>query len=136
MSNFVQYQEPTIYITYNNTFVVSPIYTFSWAGNKTFYTPIQGTNREKYFNNIIFKRKKPTLARNKHLSVHFFSHTQLGHPQLYSQQYRSREYKIHFKLYLLKKIIMEMVTLIWDPFRRNDRHGSNTNTGAALSLSF
>ena len=39
------------------------------------YTPDQGTNREKYFNHIICQRKKmPTLARNKHLSVHLFPH--------------------------------------------------------------
>ena len=51
---------------------VSPIYTFSLAGNKIVYTPIHITNREKYFNHIIYKEKMPTLAGNKHLSVHFF----------------------------------------------------------------
>ena len=135
MSNFVQYQEPTIYITYNNnTFVVSPIYTFSWAGNIIFYTPIQGTNREKYFNNIIFKKSLLWLEINTSPSISFLI-LNLG-THNYSQQYRSREIKIHFELYLFKKVIMEMVTLIWDPFSRNDQYGSNTNTSAVLSLSF
>ena len=62
------------YISYNNnsTFV-SPIYTFSSAAIIIAYTPIQGTNRDKYFNRIIYK-KMSTLAENKHLSVHFFFH--------------------------------------------------------------
>ena len=38
------------------------------------YTPIQGTNREKYFNYLIYRGKMPTLAGNKHLSIHFFLH--------------------------------------------------------------
>ena len=39
------------------------------------YTPDQGTDREKYFNHIIYQRKgMPTLAGNKHPSVHFFPH--------------------------------------------------------------
>ena len=56
----------------NNSTFVSPIYTFSSARNIIVYTPIQGTNREKYFNHNIYKGKMPTLAGNKHLSVHFF----------------------------------------------------------------
>ena len=40
----------------NSTFV-SPIYTFSLAGNIIAYTPNQGTNREKYFNNLIYEGK-------------------------------------------------------------------------------
>ena len=45
------------------------------AGIIIVYTPNQGTNREKYFNHIIYQRERmPTLAGNKHLSVHFFSH--------------------------------------------------------------
>ena len=32
---------------------VSPIYTFSLAGKLIMYTPIQGTNRKKYFNHFI-----------------------------------------------------------------------------------
>ena len=39
-----------------------------------FYTPTQGTNREKYFNHINYKGPMRTLAGNKHLSVHFFLH--------------------------------------------------------------
>ena len=47
----------------------------SLAGNIIVYTPDQGTNKEKYFNHIIYQRKgMPTLAGNKHLSVHFFPH--------------------------------------------------------------
>ena len=47
----------------------------SLAGNTIVYTPDQGTNREKYFNYIIYQREKmPTLAGIKHLSVHFFPH--------------------------------------------------------------
>ena len=45
------------------------------AGNIIVYTPNQGTNREKYFNHIIYQRNgMPTLAGNKHPSVHFFPH--------------------------------------------------------------
>ena len=40
----------------NGTFV-SPIFTFSLAGNIVVYTPIQGTNRKKYFNHIIYEGK-------------------------------------------------------------------------------
>ena len=43
-----QYQQATIYEKNNSTFV-SPDYTFSLARNIIVYTPIQGTNREKYF---------------------------------------------------------------------------------------
>ena len=47
----------------------------SLAGNIFVYTPNQGTNRKKYFNHIIYQRKgMPTLAGNKHPSVHFFPH--------------------------------------------------------------
>ena len=55
----------------SSTFVFL-IYPFSLAGNINVYTPIQGTNREKYFNHIIYEGKIPPLAGNKHLSVHFF----------------------------------------------------------------
>ena len=41
---------------HNCTFV-SPIYTFPWRENAVVYTPDQGTNREKYFNHIIYQRK-------------------------------------------------------------------------------
>ena len=57
-----------------NSTIVSPIYTFSLAGNIIVYTPIQGTNREKYFNSIICKAKMPTLAGNKHNSIYFPRH--------------------------------------------------------------
>ena len=65
--------KPTKLHSSNITFI-SPIYTFSLAENIIVYTPIQGTNREKYFNHIIYKAKMPTLAGNKHVSVHFFLH--------------------------------------------------------------
>ena len=38
----------------NNSTFVSPIYTFSLAGNIIVYTPLQGTNGAKYFNHIIY----------------------------------------------------------------------------------
>ena len=53
---------------------VSPIHTFSLAGNIIVYTPIQGASREKYFYRIIYKGKMPTLAGNYHLFLHFFLH--------------------------------------------------------------
>ena len=60
---------------YNNkSNFVSPIYTFSLAGNIIVYTPNQGENREKYFNHINYQGKTPTLTGNKHPSVHFFFH--------------------------------------------------------------
>ena len=58
----------------NNSTFVSLIHTFSLAGNLIVHKPIQCTNREKYFNQNIYKGKMPTLAGNKHLSVHFFFH--------------------------------------------------------------
>ena len=45
----------------NNITFVSPIHTFSSAGNIIAYTPIQGSNKEKYFNHIIYKGKMQTL---------------------------------------------------------------------------
>ena len=56
----------------NNSTFVSPIYTFSLAGNITVYTPYKGTIGEKYFNHIIYKGKMPTPAGNEHLSIRFF----------------------------------------------------------------
>ena len=59
----------------NNCTFISPIYTFPWRGNIIVYAPDQGTIREKYHNHIIHQREKmPTLAGNKHPSVHFFPH--------------------------------------------------------------
>ena len=64
----------------NNSTSVSPIYTFSMAGNKAVYTPIQGTFMKKYFNHTIYKGKMPTLARKKHLSFYLLLHrTRLFH---------------------------------------------------------
>ena len=58
----------------NNGTFVYPIYTFSLAGNIIVYTPIQGTNRERYLNQIIYKGTMLTLAENKHFFVHLFFH--------------------------------------------------------------
>ena len=45
------------------------------AGNIIVYTPDQSTNREKYFIHIIYQRERmPTMAGNKHPSVHFLPH--------------------------------------------------------------
>ena len=63
----------TMYFNPISTFV-SPIYAFSLARNIIGYTPIQGTNREKYFNHIIYKGKRPTLAGNRQISIYFFLH--------------------------------------------------------------
>ena len=43
---------------------VSPIYTFSFAGNIIVYTPSHDTHREKYFNQINYKGKMLSLAGN------------------------------------------------------------------------
>ena len=48
----------------NHSTFVSPINTFSLAGNIIVYTPDQGTNREKYFNHNI-KKKKNADSRGK-----------------------------------------------------------------------
>ena len=55
----------------NNSTFVSHLFL---GGSKIVYTPIQGTNREKYFNNIIYKEKMPNPVGNKPLSVRFFYH--------------------------------------------------------------
>ena len=72
-SNSVQYRKATNLYIDNSTFV-SPIHTFSLAGNIIVYTPNQGINREKCFIHIMYEGKMPTLAGNKDRSVHFFLH--------------------------------------------------------------
>ena len=59
---------------YNNTSTfVSPIYVFSLAGFIKVYTPNQATNRDKYFNHIIYKREMLPLAEiNTCLSLFSF----------------------------------------------------------------
>ena len=52
MSNFSTIPKGCNLYKINNTFV-SLVYTFSMAGNIIAYTPIQGTDREKYLNHII-----------------------------------------------------------------------------------
>ena len=64
------------YKIYENSTFSSPCYTFSLAGNILIFTLIQGTNRENYFNHIIYKKKMPTRAGNKHPSVQFSFHRQ------------------------------------------------------------
>ena len=71
----IEYNNQKGYNSYNiNSAFVSPLYTFSLAGDIIVYTPIQGTNREKTFNHINYRQKMPTLAGNKHLFVHFSFH--------------------------------------------------------------
>ena len=76
-SKWVQYQKVQVLYIDCSTFVFH-IYTFSVAGNIIVYTPSQDTIEEKNFNHIIFKRKMPSLAGNKHLSVQFFFHLSIG----------------------------------------------------------
>ena len=67
----------TLGITINDnhsTTFVSPIYTFSLAGNIIVYRPSQGTNKEKYFKHITYKGKMPFPAGNKHLAIRFLRH--------------------------------------------------------------
>ena len=42
---------------FNNSNFISHFYTFFLAGNIFVYTPIQGTNREKYFNHFAYREK-------------------------------------------------------------------------------
>ena len=60
---WVHYQKAASLYNNNNIFV-SPIYTFSLAGNIIVYTPNQGKNREKYFNHIIYKGKNADFGGN------------------------------------------------------------------------
>ena len=76
---WVQFQKAANFYNINSNFL-SPIYTFSLAGNMIFYTPNQGWNGERYFIHNIFKGKMPTLAWSKHLSIYLFFHgTRLFH---------------------------------------------------------
>ena len=71
-SNPVEYSKATNYIL---ILVLSFLLFIPFrAGNIIVYTPNRGTNREEYFNHIIYKEKMPTLAGNKQLSVHSFLH--------------------------------------------------------------
>ena len=64
----------------NNGTFVSPIYAFSLAGNINTYTVIQSTNKDKDFYPYYLQRKMPTLAGNKHISIHFvFYEPHLSH---------------------------------------------------------
>ena len=55
---------------YNNIIIfVPPISTFSLGGNIIVNTPIRDTDREKYFNHIIYKGKMPTMAGNEQLTT-------------------------------------------------------------------
>ena len=67
---------------------MSPIYTFSLAGNIIVHTPSQSTNKKKHYNYNNYKDKMPTLAGSKHLYVfhhrprHF--HLSMGNVRAYS----------------------------------------------------
>ena len=61
-------------IRLNNSTLVSPIYTFSLAGNINVYRQSQKTYSDNYFNNFHYWEKILTLAGNKHLSNHFSHH--------------------------------------------------------------
>ena len=73
ISNWVQYRK-TRNLCINNSTFVSPIYTIPWRETKLFTRPFKVQKGEKYLNHIIYKGKMPTLAGNKHLSIHFFLH--------------------------------------------------------------
>ena len=66
------------YNLYNNTGTfISPIFTFSLAGNTIVYTPIRGKRREKYSNKIIYEGGKCQIwPEKKHFCVHIFFHRQ------------------------------------------------------------
>ena len=70
----IEYNTKGYNLCINNSTFVSPIYTFSLAGNIIAYTPIRGTNSEDYFNHIIYKRKKIRLWReiNSSPSISYF----------------------------------------------------------------
>ena len=76
-SESVQYRKAAIYIIIKY-FPFSLLY-LSFAGNLLVYTPTQGTNRENYFNHIIYKGENAGSGGKKHLSVHFL----LQRPRLF-----------------------------------------------------
>ena len=69
----IYYYNNYLIILNNKSTFVTPFYSFYLVGSIIVYPSIQGTNRDKHFNHIICKGRMPTLAGNKHLSIHFFS---------------------------------------------------------------
>ena len=57
---------------HNFSIFVSPVFTFPLAGNIIFYTPNQVEMGKSTLVIIFIMERLPTLAKNKHLSVHFF----------------------------------------------------------------
>ena len=49
---------------------ISPMYTFSLAGNINVFTPSQGTNWKEYFQQKNIEAGMSTLAGNKNFSVY------------------------------------------------------------------
>ena len=58
----------------NNTTLISAIYTFRWRETKLFTRQIEVQIGKCTLIILSLKGKQPTLAGNKHLSVHFFFH--------------------------------------------------------------
>ena len=90
----------------HNTFVF--LYTFSSAENVLVYTSIQGTNREKYFNHIIYNGKMPTLVGNINTSPFTFFSKTASFPSFDGKEYGSSPPQIDIKVVipaLTQKII-------------------------------
>ena len=58
----------------NNSNFISPIYTFHWRKTQLFTRQIKVQIGKSFLITLSIKGKMPTLAGNKHLSVHFFLH--------------------------------------------------------------
>ena len=58
----------------NNSTFISPIYTFLWRETTSFTRQIKVQIGRSTLIKLSMKGKKPNLAGNKHLSVHFFLH--------------------------------------------------------------
>ena len=59
------------------------------AGNIIFYTPIQGTNREQYFNHIIHRGKNADSGGNKTPFRPFLLSYTTSFPSFYKKMYES-----------------------------------------------
>ena len=58
----------------NNSTLISPIYTFPWRETYLFTRQIKVQIGKSTLIITFIKEKMPTLAGNKHFSVHFFLH--------------------------------------------------------------
>ena len=94
---WVQKQKATKLYNIKSNFV-SPIYTLSSVWNLIVYTPIHGTNREKYLNHTIYEGKMPTLAGNKLHYVHFYFHRSRHFHLSTEKKYKSSPSKIDSKV--------------------------------------